>query len=501
MVLSEARLKAGLAGCAALLWAYVVLVAVATRHWPQISDDVLMHYVVFLTMKGFAPYRDIVDVNLPGSYAMDWAAGLLFRSHWRVFDWVLTAVAAGVFAREGRRVGSLPVGLLTAALFALWHVRDGVAQAGQRDFIVAVLLLLAYTAVLEAQAAQSPVWAFLFGLGCGAATTIKPQAVLFFFLLLTVLSPGSKRRGALGVMSMAGLLTPFGVLGFWLAREHALQACLHAVGGLMPYHAGMARHSFSFLLLHALPWQFLPFLLLAFAFTLSRGGIARPQYAALLGVLGGLLSFVTQGKAYPYHRYPLLAFTLLFFTPTLGAIFQRPANIPLRWAACAVLGYAVLWFGPEATARTLRQDWHTTPTLDLLRADLTRLGGPALEGRVQCMDTMAGCITALDRMRLTQATGFLYDCYLLAPRSNPVKAELRQHFAEQVQSRPPQVFVVTDQWCFNRDPAYRKLGEWPWFASWLDAHYTLAEQREFPPGSKQLATWPFGYRLYIRRSR
>ena len=34
----------------------------------------IMHYVNFLMDRGLAPYRDIVDINLPGAYFMEgWA--------------------------------------------------------------------------------------------------------------------------------------------------------------------------------------------------------------------------------------------------------------------------------------------------------------------------------------------------------------------------------------------------------------------------------------------
>ncbi len=160
----------------------------------------------------------------------------------------------------------------------------------------------------------------------------------------------------------------------------------------------MARHTIPFLLLHALPWQFAPFLLLAFTLAPRRGWAEFPHGAVLLGMLGGLLSFAAQGKAYPYHRYPLLAFTLLLLASTLGAWVRDSAGKARQWTALAVFAYAGLWFGPEAAARALRQDWRTTPALDALQTDLAHLGGAALDHRVQCMDTMAGCITVLQRM-------------------------------------------------------------------------------------------------------
>ncbi len=44
---------------------------VSTYRWPLIGDAALMHYLVFLTRHGMAPYRDIVDMNMPGTYLIE----------------------------------------------------------------------------------------------------------------------------------------------------------------------------------------------------------------------------------------------------------------------------------------------------------------------------------------------------------------------------------------------------------------------------------------------
>ena len=56
---------------AVVLVASVGFAAIATLHWPVVGDAPLMHYVAFLIDHGKVPYRDIVDVNLPGTYALE----------------------------------------------------------------------------------------------------------------------------------------------------------------------------------------------------------------------------------------------------------------------------------------------------------------------------------------------------------------------------------------------------------------------------------------------
>src|SRR5260370_20056083 len=75
---------------------FITIFVLRTWHWPLVGDAALMHYVVFLMDRGFAPYRDIVDPNMPGTYLIE---GLIvhafggFALTWRVFDLFLLASA------------------------------------------------------------------------------------------------------------------------------------------------------------------------------------------------------------------------------------------------------------------------------------------------------------------------------------------------------------------------------------------------------------------------
>ena len=508
-------MRTGLAAASGLLLLCVAIQLLGTWQWPQISDAVLMHYVVFLLRHGMQPYRQIVDLNMPGSYAMDWAAESLFggaAGGWRAFDCLLRARAGAALPAAGRRAGSGLAGLFASGLFAVWHVRDGVAQAGQRDLILTVLILSGYAALFRSQHTSSLSWISVFGVCCGLAATVKPQAAVFWAaVLLSLLHPAPPSHSLRKVKwhpilaSAGGLLLPIAAMCAWLVMHGALGAFLNTARRLMVYHAGMARHTVGFLLLHAVPWQFWPILLAALTMMAARRSwTGFPQQAALLGITGGVLSFVLQGKAYPYHRYPLLAFVLLLFTVELGEWTAQPQPrglLPTAAQVCvsAAMGFSALWLAPDATARALRQNWRTTPSLDTLRADLSQLGGTALNRQVQCMDTMAGCITVLERMQIEQATGFLYDCYFFAAGQSAMQNELRAHFLAEITSRPPQIFVVTDQWCFQRDEQYSRLAQWPAFAGLLAKDYQVQLERNFGQPDKRLATWPFSYRLYVRR--
>ena len=136
------------------------LFLIQSRHWPLLGDASLMHYVVFLTDHGFIPYRDIYDPNLPGTYAVEWLAVHTLGPGdfaWRIYDFLLAAAATAamcLIAGPGSRLA----GLFAGALFFLLHGRDGIAELGQRDLLMTVLLLAstaAFTGALPRAGSRS----------------------------------------------------------------------------------------------------------------------------------------------------------------------------------------------------------------------------------------------------------------------------------------------------------------------------------------------------------
>ena len=141
-----------------------------------------------------------------------------------------------------------------------------------------------------------------------------------------------------------------------------------------------------------------------------------------------------------------------------------------------------------------------TPPNQQLLSDIQSYGGPALDRRIQCMDSAGGCIAALYQARLVESTGFLHDCYMLSP-INPVSLALRERFFSELARNPPQVIVVTNSVCYSEPRSFDKYAGWPEFREYLAEHYTLARERAKLPAEHywSRATEPFVYRIYTRR--
>lgn len=501
------------AALGAILLACVVVFVIGTRHWTLVGDPPLIHYIAFLMGHGWVPYRDIVDVNMPGAYFVDYAVihtiggGSLA---WRIFDLLLDAgAAASMVAMAWPR--SRYAGFFAGALFLLLHGRDGVVEMGQRDLTMAVLALAGCAFLFHAARAAEParrLWATaVSGLFLGCAITVKPTAVFLFPPLLVLFALELRRRGKPWrrqlLTALAGVAIPLLLVLGYLVHERALGPFLTVLFRLIPAHGELRRHSFGYLAAHCVAGC-LPALILAWLPVALFGRLRRNWESAALvvGVLAGLASFFAQGKGFPYHRYPAEAFLLLLICIDLccGLRTQAAGRRWVRPVAAVVLAAFVAIAGVESTHTALGFNWRNRQFNTMLVSDLNHLGGQSLQGKVQCMDMAAGCLNALFHMRLVTATGFLFDCYVLQPASND--GGYRQRFWREITADPPKVFVVTNVGC-NNDPRnykYRQLDDWPQFAAWLNANYSIYADRipSEPMHWTGHPAPPFGYRIYVR---
>ncbi len=538
----------------------LVLFMIETWRWPLVGDAVSVHYLIRLLAHGMAPYRQIVDAQMPGTYLVDWMVMHTFgggRAALRVFDFALIVSAITVMiaiawpVASGSRNGLFQdrryAAFLAGCLFGIVHGRDGVEQSGQRDLIMAVLLLAAYALAFHALRRHRPMLLGLSGFCSTLGLTIKPTVLPAAYLILVLAFVRLKRLKLpmfvylFAVCAGAGI--PLAVVVIFLAANHSTPAFLDAIRGMWPYYANLQRRPVGYLLQHSFSplapllvvWAAIclldgvRMLVLRQASRQSREVAALRTSSAILDVrweegalYGGLVlclaSFILQGKGFVYHRYPFLAFLVLIlmlrFQGACGISTAIAGNIGAKLSVClrylGALGMivAALFIAPLSAYKISRFDWRNDDYYTQLSADLERLGGHALSGHVQCMDAFSGCISTLYRMDLVQSTGFLVDFYFFAPQPNAVVDDMRQHFWQDLQQNPPRVFVVSKQVfpvIFSRDgeplDSYGKLQRWPAFNDYLHKQYTLVEEHEWsrPVLWASHADHPAGYRIYVRR--
>jgi hypothetical protein len=469
--------------------------------WPLIHDAPLMHYIAWLMAQGAVPYRDIFDMNVPGVYLLHLGVVTVLGqgdSAWRLFDLAWLALTAAALFGFSRRMGDAWSGLGAALLFILYHLSGGAWRAGQRDFLLALFLVLAAWGAARAWESGGALLPLLWGgLAAGAGIMIKPHAALFWIACAGVSALGARRSGmfrALAVWCAAGLAVPVLVLG-WLAWcGGAGPFALIITDYVLPLYGRVGRVSvWEGLRWHVYGWQVWSCLIALGLFGFRQSpekpyGIRR--WLALSGAAYGILHFAAQGKGWEYHLYPFAVFLCALASVPLAARAKQVE--PSRWDArpalsraltLALLVLAVVFLGAKGVdAADARWVADKERRVSALTRDLRPL---ADAGPVQVMDVTEGGVHALLRLHLRQPTRFLYDFPFFHDEADARIQALRAEFARDLeQGRPTAVVVFRAPW---RGSGYERLDGFPAVARLLERDYTLAVEGD-------------GYRIYAKRA-
>jgi hypothetical protein len=490
-----------------ILWvvaaALLVLVAVAayqSRHWRLVNDAAQIDYVCFLISKGFVPYGQIIEMNMPGIYMINSTVMHVLGGGsiaWRFFDaGLMIAMVAGMMriSREHRIAG-----FIAGMVFIVDHWADGSENLGQRDLIIAVLLIWAYAFLFDALRSRRWLPIFAMGLCLGAASTVKPTPLPFALLLLALMA---QRWRALGLGSPrnpllaggAGVAIPLCVAAGYVLAHHAVHPFFYVLHVQLPFYAMQMRSGYAGLLLQAFGTREAILAWLAAAVVLARRRSWKDwQHGMLLlGFFFGLASLIAQHKGMVYHRYPLHAFLLLWAAMQLAAALRDDARPAVRWTAAVGIVWMALMglhFARIAHRRVWPEDFDRGVT-----ADIAKLGGDRLSGKVQCLATYAECDTTLYRLKLVQATGLIYDFFLFGPSEARAVQDEQRNFLAEVESQPPEVFILARGKFGSTLGEYGRPSVWPDFAAFLGNHYVVYDQQNSP---RDQLNREQGFRIYV----
>jgi hypothetical protein len=462
-----------------------------------IGDAQIFHYEHLLMENGFAPYRDIPDINMPGSHVIEtWQVFLFGGSDLgaRIYDFTLLCLLTLAMI-----VIALPydwlAGFSAGVLFTLQHAYNGGSwNAGERDEVMAVLIMIGYAFLFESLRKRKPFLLFAFGGALGMASTLKPTVAPLGIVLLAIAvwQIRKKEEATLPYIawSVGGALIAGVVVFEFLWQHHAFGEFLYCLRTYVPLYAGMDRPPLGPLLRRLLPfgaWVILPFA--AAAALVTRRWQAWESGALLVGATFGALSYFAQGKGFSHHTYPLAACVLLWSTIELASAARSQRRVATLAVAGIVAGLFVVL--PIYCYRLI----HVKPNNDFgvsLESDLSQMGGERLNHSIQCLDVVYGCYGALYHLGLVQSTPIVGDILLFEPQESPTIDQFRESFFSMILSKPPAVFVVSNEW-FDRPSTFDKIDNWPRFAAYLKTNYRLSIERNFTGNADT------GYRIYVLR--
>jgi hypothetical protein len=471
--------------------AFAALMAWRSLGWPLIHDVALMHYAAWRIGEGATPYRELFDMNQPGTYLVHLAVLRTLGGGdlaWRVFDLAWLAATAAAIAAFAVRWGALAAGA-GAVVFTTYHLAGGAWQAGQRDFLLCALLLGGALGVARWLEGGRWVGLVCSGAALGAGITVKPHAALFAGALAAVVALAALR--ACGVVSAAGITAvfvvataaaPLAVL-VWLGASGGLPAWWEIVTGyLIPLYSRLGRVSeWAVYRWHA--W--VPIALgvtLSLAGVLARRGTGARHVIAVLGLGYGIVHYVVQGKGWEYHLYPLAAFAAVLLAAELPAALAARRRLVAGALGGALVASLVLLGAKALEAAPAHFWWAREAIVDALEADLAPRLAPG--DTVQVLDTTMGGVHALFRLGVRQPTRFLYDFHFFHDEHTAMVQGLRAELIRDLDTHPPRVIVVFERaW-----PAggYERLERFPALVARLRERYALALTRP-------------EYRLYAQR--
>jgi len=467
------------------------------------------------------PYRDIFDMNLPGSYFAYYVIGRLSGYSdvgFRVADLLyLCAILTTTWCLL--KPLHTRVAWVAVTLFGLLYLSFGSFMSLQREYLLILPITLAVLLASDAARGHLSWRAAGIGLLFGICATIKPHAIIAFPLLLWYLLlpesatvPRAWRKIVLHIVLPAVLgfcLPVLAALGY-LLHTGSLSAFLDIAGGYWPLYGALSGTHRTV----AGVWRFwnlwngfLSFgshgilLLPAFA------GVMIARYDSTLPCEKRRQVWLFTGMAICYCIYPVISgqfwdyhwlIFMYWLTILIGLAFvERPG---MRTATQLLLPVALLlctlnftFHFPEDVVDQFAGHSMEKPKegrVDAIARYLTRHLRPG--DRVQPLDWTGGAVHAMLLARAQQATPFIYDFHFYHHISRPYIQRLRRRFLHALVDTPPRFMVEITRdkpWVHGRDTTQ----QFPALARYLMEHYHMAYYGEgFTIYERNVVPYPFG---------
>jgi len=455
-----------------LLWLFTLLtlgIALGSLAWRMDVDSPLMLYAAWLmNHHHYVPYRDLFDMNMPGTYLINCVIGAVFGYGdlgFRVADLLLLVVISAATFRIMRLFGR-SIAWTACVVFALAYLTGGAVITMQREYFVISFLALAVAVILEPGPLSRALRCLLVGLLAGLAATVKPHSAIAFVWLVVFLNlPLSGSAHGFGarvrqtLLLLTGFLAPIAAAVLYLVLAGAWQPFLEIASNYWPLYGSLDGHhtvvsGFAHVntLLEGMknPSGIGLWLIPAASgasFTLSefpKPGRERTSVSLLLGLAVGFGIYpVFSGQFWPYHFLPACYFLIL-----LGSLWLRKRaadRAPSKLVVGAFWGVVLLMTAVPGQLLDDISGVSRNPQngrVDEIARFLEKRLRPG--DRVQPLDWASGAVHSLLVAKARLATEFMYDFHFYHHVSTPYIAGLRQRFMRQLRASSPRFLVAVD---------------------------------------------------------
>jgi hypothetical protein len=476
----------------------LVFAAAHSLSWPYIHDSPLMLYAGWHLSRGGVPYRDLFDMNMPGTYFAMWALGAIFGWDdfgFRIFDLLCVSIlATGTFVWL-RRCGRAPA-VAASLLFPVWYLAAGPSTSMQREFLALVPLAVALG--LGESRLPSSVRSFGTGLLAGVASLIKPQFLLLALppLVRQIVSAQSAERARLVAVMTAGFSLPLLAAGAFLAYSGGLDAFVDIATNYWPLYTQLSgshqsisgSERLAYLAESTLAGLMNPYIPLA---VVGLGAAIADGHRHTAWTLAAMIAVAAlypalSGQFWTYHWLP---FQYLLLSAASLAVAAVP---PARWSAARVVRTAAASITLIAVGSTaviaLVASLTGDPSSDVVKSRARAQGVPSEVANflrahlrpgelVQPLDWTGGAVHGMLEARAPLATRFMYDFHFYHHVDTPYIARLRRQFVRQLAAtRPRFVIQVYDRRPWPEGPGTSR--EFPALEEFLAAEYRVVHAGE-----------------------
>jgi len=508
-----------------ILSALFVLIAAFSLQWRFAHDSPLMLYVAFLIDHYHAlPYRDVFDMNLPGSYFLFYLIGHLSGYQDLGFRLADLCVLCGILVATWQLLKDFGWRVAWAAvvLFGLLYLGYGPFMSLQREYLLILPICLAVLLATRCPHWPLPLRTLCIGLLFGCCVTVKPHSIIAFPLVLWYLGKqhaDAPARRTLLVRLLApaalGFLLPVMVALVYLVHTGCLAAFRDIASGYWPLYgslSGSHRTVAGIWRVWNLLGGFCNFGMHRALLYPALGGVLIAIYDSLLPTekrrevwlfVGLLVCYaiypVLSGQFWPYHW---LIFGYWLTVLIAMALVDRPGTrtlaqtlIPVAVLLCAVL--ASLTVSDESIAQFVGAEM-PRPKEGKVDAIAGYLHAHLRPGdRVQPLDWTGGAVHAMLIARAQLATPFMYDFHFYHHLSHAYTQHLRRRFLHCLADTQPRYIVeITEEkdWVNGRDTTQ----DFPALTRYRLEHYAIAnigegyiiyERKDTAPQTPTFSEW------------
>lgn len=490
------------------LLAMLLLVEVSlSLRWPIGHDTGFLHYVAYLINEhGFLPYRDLFEVNMPGTYLFHIAIGRFFGYSDFAFQmvnvvWLTLTLMVTWFIMKplGRVVASA-----SCLLFGLIYMGSGQHMILERDAIAILPIATALLLTIRYKPNQSlTLIYFLLGILFALASLIKPHMAIGLPVLIAYKcinsTNGPKSLKTLikpfvtgSIVAMVSFLATLAIPFLWVWRIGALESFWDIFSSYLPLYTQLygdfqiegTLPRIIFLIKLYRQFGGLEVLFMTSMFgvyivlTNSMAATTKKQ-AILLLLLVGIYSIyaIIGGKDVAYHWMPYAYFAslctamILFSPPSFESLRRAIILFPFFIFIVTVMMTIHL---PHGTQNTFQQLFYGKPPVSMdgrvneIATYLNENLSPA--DKVQPLDwIIGGAVNAMLVSKAVVATPYLTDFQFYHDVSNPYIQKLRKNFLAKLNEEKPK-FII-DAYVYQQMLELGITYEFPELKAFITQHY------------------------------